>query len=374
MDSKLSHSIAEFAVKFCNELEKDKTTICSPLSAEIMLALLALGCKNQSHAELLKALDMTDDDAIRSSFGFLTSNLKTIERATLNMANKIYLKKDIKIKPEFLKDAEQIFESSLEQLDFEEKIASADTINEWVAHHTNNKIKSIVSPDMFSSQTNLVMVNAICFLGHWNKPFKKIFTKDRAFHINNVTTTQVAQMFEEKFSCGYGVSPELKSKIIEMHYQGDEASMVIILPDEIEGLNFTLDQLIAGYDVMADIANLKRQKVTVQLPKFKVEMTIDLKKLLTKLGVKSIFGENNSDIDMLLSNETLFVSEAIQKAYIEVDEKGTEATASTGVVYKLLCKRYYKRFIADRPFLYLLTARKIPLFIGVYRGIPTATE
>ncbi|KAI8420404.1 hypothetical protein MSG28_008902 [Choristoneura fumiferana] len=282
MDSKLSHSIAEFAVKFCNELEKDKTTICSPLSAEIMLALLALGCKNQSHAELLKALDMTDDDAIRSSFGFLTSNLKTIERATLNMANKIYLKKDIKIKPEFLKDAEQIFESSLEQLDFEEKIASADTINEWVAHHTNNKIKSIVSPDMFSSQTNLVMVNAICFL------------------------------------------------IIEMHYQGDEASMVIILPDEIEGLNFTLDQLIAGYDVMADIANLKRQKVTVQLPKFKVEMTIDLKKLLTKLGVKSIFGENNSDIDMLLSNETLFVSEAIQKAYIEVDEKGTEATASTG--------------------------------------------
>ncbi|XP_073953659.1 uncharacterized protein [Choristoneura fumiferana] len=78
MDSKVLHSIAEFAVKFCNELEKDKTTICSPLSAEIMLALLALGCKNQSHAELLKALGMTDDEAVNFRVHNIIINRKII--------------------------------------------------------------------------------------------------------------------------------------------------------------------------------------------------------------------------------------------------------------------------------------------------------
>ncbi|KAI8420402.1 hypothetical protein MSG28_008900 [Choristoneura fumiferana] len=162
MENQVSHSIATFAAKFCNELGTNKTSICSPLSAEIVLALLALGCKNQSQAELLKALDMTDDE-IRSSFFFLKSKLQSIQGTTLNVANRVYLQLGSELKPGVKKDAEEVFESSLEQLDFKESVAAAGAINKWVAEKTDDKITNIVSPDMLNNETRVVLVNAMYF-------------------------------------------------------------------------------------------------------------------------------------------------------------------------------------------------------------------
>ncbi|XP_073954086.1 serine protease inhibitor 3/4-like isoform X1 [Choristoneura fumiferana] len=372
MERQVSYSVANFAAKFCNELGTDKTSICSPLSAEIMLALLALGCKNQSHDELLKALDMTDDDAIRSSYGFLTSTLKSVQDAALNVANKerkpddkyannifqfsldqldfignesaaaninnwvlnvankVYLKKGGELKPDIEKDARNVFQSSLDQLDFIEKEAAAATINNWVAQQTNNKIKDIVSPDMMSEDTRVVLVNAIYFQGLWVKPFYASATKNRSFRVNERTTIQVPMMSLTETYFDYGVSKELKAKLLRMKYQGGQASMVIVLPDEVEGLKSVLQKLASGHNIMTDIESMRSTDLDIVIPKFKVETTIDLKKLLPNLGIKSIFDAKNADIDMLKSNEKLFVSDAIQKALIIVDENGTKAAACTG--------------------------------------------
>ncbi|KAI8420407.1 hypothetical protein MSG28_008905 [Choristoneura fumiferana] len=220
------------------ELGTNKTSICSPLSAEMVLALLALGCKNQTREELLLLLDVTDDKAIRSSYKYLTSTLKGIKGTTLNLANKVYLKEGGELKP-----------------------------------------------------------------------------------------------------------------------------------DEVEGLKSVLEKLASGHNIMADIETMKSTKLVVSIPKFRVETTIDLKTLLPKLGVKTIFDDKKADINMLKSNEKLFVSDAIQKALIIVDENGTEATASTTSNVQIpCCARSIKRFEASHPFLYLLTARTIPLFIGIYEG------
>ncbi|KAI8420394.1 hypothetical protein MSG28_008898 [Choristoneura fumiferana] len=370
------------------------------LKAKIMLALLALGCKNQSHDELLKALDMTDDDAIRSSYGFLTSTLKSVQDAALNVANKerkpddkyannifqfsldqldfignesaaaninnwvlnvankVYLKKGGELKPDIEKDARNVFQSSLDQLDFIEKEAAAATINNWVAQQTNNKIKDIVSPDMMSEDTRVVLVNAIYFQGLWVKPFYASATKNRSFRVNERTTIQVPMMSLTETYFDYGVSKELKAKLLRMKYQGGQASMVIVLPDEVEGLKSVLQKLASGHNIMTDIESMRSTDLDIVIPKFKVETTIDLKKLLP----------NNADIDMLKSNEKLFVSDAIQKALIIVDENGTKAAACTAFDIKFMCARYPRRFDANRPFLYLLTAHQIPLFIGVYQG------
>ncbi|XP_073954087.1 antichymotrypsin-2-like isoform X2 [Choristoneura fumiferana] len=410
MERQVSYSVANFAAKFCNELGTDKTSICSPLSAEIMLALLALGCKNQSHDELLKALDMTDDDAIRSSYGFLTSTLKSVQDAALNVANKerkpddkyannifqfsldqldfignesaaaninnwvlnvankVYLKKGGELKPDIEKDARNVFQSSLDQLDFIEKEAAAATINNWVAQQTNNKIKDIVSPDMMSEDTRVVLVNAIYFQGLWVKPFYASATKNRSFRVNERTTIQVPMMSLTETYFDYGVSKELKAKLLRMKYQGGQASMVIVLPDEVEGLKSVLQKLASGHNIMTDIESMRSTDLDIVIPKFKVETTIDLKKLLPNLGIKSIFDAKNADIDMLKSNEKLFVSDAIQKALIIVDENGTKAAACTVSFGREICYLPRQRFIANHSFLFLLIAHQIPLFIGVYKG------
>ncbi|KAI8420398.1 hypothetical protein MSG28_008899 [Choristoneura fumiferana] len=354
------------------ELGTDKTSICSPLSAEILLALLALGCKNQSHDELLKALDIPDDESIRSSFSFLKSKLQSIEGATLNVANRVYLQMGSELNPGIKKDAEEVFESSLEQLDFTENVAAASAINKWVAEKTNDKITNMVSPDMLDNETRMVLVNAMYFQGSWEKPFPERSTRARPFHINNTTTVNVPQMAMNNQTFNYGISEELKARLLQIKYEGDEASMVIVLPDEVEGLSSVLQKLASGHNIMDDIEKMSpKNYLDIVIPKFKVETTIDLKDLLPKLGIKSIFNKKTSEIYMLASSEEnagLFVYKAIQKSFIVVDEKGTEAGCCFSMFMKLVSKRPNKNFIADRPFLYLLIAHRIPLFIGVFKG------
>ncbi|XP_073954089.1 antichymotrypsin-2-like isoform X2 [Choristoneura fumiferana] len=299
MKRKVSYSVANFAAKFCNELGTNKTSICSPLSAEMVLALLALGCKNQTREELLLLLDVTDDKAIRSSYKYLTSTLKGIKGTTLNLANKVYLKEGGELKPGIKEDAKKIFQASLEQLDFDNKEAAAKTINNWVAQNTNNKITNIVSPDMFTENTRILLVNAIYFQGLWVNKFKVAALGNSSFLVNKTTKIHVPMISSPEEYFNYGTSQELKAE----------------------------------------------------------------------LGVKTIFDDKKADINMLKSNEKLFVSDAIQKALIIVDENGTEATASTTSNVQIpCCARSIKRFEASHPFLYLLTARTIPLFIGIYEG------
>ncbi|KAI8420405.1 hypothetical protein MSG28_008903 [Choristoneura fumiferana] len=330
MEREVSYSVANFAAKFCEELRANKTSICSPLSAEMVLALLALGCKNETHDELLKALDKTDDDAIRSSYGFLTSTLKAVKGTTLNVANKVYLQKGGELKPGIEKDAKKVFQSSLDQLDFNDSEAAANTINNWVAQQTNDKITNIVSPDMMTEDTRLVLVNAIYFQGLWTNPFKASATTNSLFRVNEKITINIPMMSLSNTYFDYGVSRKLNAKLLRMWYQGGEASMVIVLPKEVEGLRSVLKKLASGHNIMTDIESMTSTELDIiKIPKFKVETTIDLKKLLPNLGIKSIFNEQKADIDILKSNQNLFVSHAIQKALIIVDEQGTEAAACT---------------------------------------------
>nr|WBB28749.1 antichymotrypsin-2-like protein [Yponomeuta cagnagella] len=376
MDSKeAAKAISLFSTKFCNELDKSKSVVSSPLSAEILLALLTLGTTDPAHAQLLQSLGLKDDDSIRSSFKAVSSKLRDVKGVTLNIANKVYYYKDGEtnvlevIYPELRKDAVEVFDADFEQVDFTQSAQAATHINQWVEKKTNDRIKDLLSPDDFDKDTRLVLVNAIYFKGSWKKKFNAEMTSDQPFHVNAITEVNVPMMYQEsKFR--YGESAELNAQLLEMPYEGDQTSMVVVLPREVEGLEAVMTKLAAGYDLVEELDKMFETKVQVTLPKFKIETEIDLKALLPKLGIKAIFDEKNSGLTRILQNdERLVVSKAIQKAFIEVNEEGAEAAAATGLVVSTFSMSLSPSVRADRPFLYVLRdAERSTLFLGIYNG------
>ncbi|XP_061726100.1 alaserpin-like isoform X2 [Cydia pomonella] len=288
------------------------------------------------------------------------------------MANKVYFTNKSKLQPDIQKDAEEVFQSALEQLDFTESAAAAGAVNKWVAEQTEDMIKDVVDAKSLNSDTRLLLINAIYFQGFWETPFRTRATRDRPFHVDLNTQIKVPMMSMHDVHFRYKHSPELKAQFLQMDYKGRQASMVIVLPDEIEGLGAVLQQLAAGHDLMAELTDMKSTLLDVMVPKFKIETEIDLTQLLPEMGIKLIFDDRNSNINMLTSNEPLYVSKAVQKALIEVDEAGTKAVARTTFYGYLGCLRVDMplkwKFEADRPFIYLLKVGQIPVFLGTYQG------
>ncbi|XP_030028030.1 antichymotrypsin-2 isoform X2 [Manduca sexta] len=374
MDAKaLSSAVAKFSAKFCNELDKSKSVVSSPLSAEYLLALLALGTTEPAHSELLTALDIPDNDSIRSSFGAVSAKLKGIKGVTFNVANKIYIKDGgYELVPELKEDAEKVFDAEFEKVDFDNSAAAADLINKWVENKTNEKIKDLLSSDSFNADTRLVLVNALYFKGNWKTQFDAMNTIEQPFHIDAQTSVNIPMMFqEEKFK--YGESSDLQAQLLEMKYEGGDASMVIVLPNEIDGLDGVMQKLADGYDLMSEVEKMFSTKVKVTLPKFKIETEIDLMEVLPQLGIKAIFGHGDSGLSKILNTgEPLYVSKAVQKAYIEVNEEGAEAAAATAMSFAfcsaIIGEETVPYFTADHPFIAAIIIAGTPFFIATYRN------
>ncbi|XP_045542243.1 antichymotrypsin-2-like isoform X1 [Papilio machaon] len=369
----VTSAIAQFSARFCNELDKSTSVVSSPLSAEFVLALLALGTTDPAHEELLTSLGITNDDAVRSSFSAVSSNLRSVKGVTLNVANKVYLMDgNYDLNEQLKEDAVKVFDVSFEKVDFSNGAAAAKLINKWVKSKTNEKIKGLISSKSLNSDSRLVLVNALYFKGTWKKQFDPADTLDRPFHVDKKKTVMVPMMYLEDVLI-YGESQKLGAQLLRMHYVGENASMLIVLPNEINGLDGVLKKLADGYDLMAEVDNMFNTKVQVTIPKFKIETEIDLCDLLPKLGIKAIFDRNNSGLTKVLNtDEKLYVSKAVQKAFIEVNEEGAEAAAATEMMCMPLSAFFMEppvpRFDADRPFLTVILVDDTPYFMATQRA------
>ncbi|XP_013144479.1 PREDICTED: antichymotrypsin-2-like isoform X2 [Papilio polytes] len=372
-DKAVTSAIAKFSARFCNELDKSSSVVSSPLSAEYVLALLTLGTTDNAHEELLTSLGIANDDAVRSSFAAVSSNLRSVKGVTLNVANKVYLMDgDYDLNEQLKQDAVKVFDAAFEKVDFSNGAAAAELINKWVESKTNEKIKNLLSSDSLNSDSRLVLVNALYFKGTWKKQFDPANTLDQPFNVDTEKTVMVPMMYlEDNFS--YGESQELGAQLLKMHYVGEKASMLIVLPNEIDGLDGVLQKLADGYDLMGEVDKMFDTKVQVTIPKFKIETEIDLCDLLPKLGIKAIFDSTNSGLTKVLNtDEKLYVSKAVQKAFIEVNEEGAEAAAATAMGI-MLCSAVIgeppvPRFDADRPFLTVILVDDTPYFMATQRG------
>ncbi|XP_043472711.1 ovalbumin-related protein X-like isoform X2 [Leptopilina heterotoma] len=364
--------------KFSNSLHKTLTTdteenvVNSPFSLHTILSLLSLGAENATAVELKSGLFHPETN-LESGIKGLLALFNSVKDVDFSVANIIYVQEDLHLNHEFTSKSAEIFGSSVVQVDFKKASNAVERINSWIIEKTRNKIKDLISLDDISDDTRLLMINAVYFKCSWKHKFDPKLTMKQNFYNTKNNVKQVSMMhMNAHFS--HRTSADLNARILEIPYQNADFSMVIILPNDVNGLqsleeNFEWDTIFN--------APLRNSKVELFLPKFKLELKVSLKETLKKMGISKIF-QDDAEFNGI-SNVPLKVSHVIQKVFIEVDEEGSEAAAASGVQMRLrrsIDVDEPEEFRVDRPFSFIILYKpiNIPLFVGSIRDLEAVIE
>ncbi|NP_001166850.1 antitrypsin isoform 3 precursor [Bombyx mori] len=358
-----------FTARMFTEVVKNnpgKSIVLSAFSVLPPLAQLALASDGETHEELLKAIGFPDDDAIRTEFASKSRDLRSIKGVELKMANKVYVHDGGKLDENFAVVSRDVFNSDVQNIDFSKNTVAAKSINDWVEENTNNRIKDLVNPDSLSSATAAVLVNAIYFKGAWSSKFDERLTSDRDFYVSKDKTIKVPMMYK-RGDYKYGESAVLNAQLIEIPYKGDQSSLIVVLPKDKDGITQLQEALKDPKTLETAQQSMYSTEVDLYLPKFKIETETNLKDVLSNMNVNKIFN-NDAQITRLLKGESLSVSEAIQKAFIEINEEGAEAAAANVFNVESLSAVISEPtvFDANHPFVFFLTGEGVNLFNGIF--------
>jgi serpin B len=345
---------------------KQGNFLVSPLSAETVLALLQSGCKNETAQELRTALHLPNDqETVESAIKSLLPKLKGNDLYTLHTANKMYVKKDFSIKEGFKKAATQVYYADTDTIDFTQSVQAAKTMNSWVEKHTNDKIHDLIDSNSLDEYTRAVLINALYFKANWSSPFLLADSGNISFYKTATDIVQVDALRHFEVYFNYYECPHLKAEFLELPFLGHEASMMIVLPKARDGLPALENQI---ENVFAPMHTLKTEYLNVFLPKFRIETSINLKKILKNLGVNKIFDENKADLSGVAGEKgDLIVNEVAQKTFIDVSEDGVEAAAATYVHVAVPISAKLgtpKIFNADHPFIFYIKVKDTIIFAG----------
>ena len=358
----------QFAFSLYKELRNDSENIFfSPYSISAALAMTYEGAKGKTAEEIQKIFDFPADDiSRRSSFAKIYNDLnKNENKYDLSTANALWGQRNFSFEEEYIKTVKDYYAGKLENLDFKtEAEESRKIINKWIEQQTNNKITDMIPSGAIDSLTRLVITNAIYFKGDWLIEFDKKNTRDQDFKISEGSEIKVPMMGlrGEKAEFSYAETDDVQ--LIELLYQGEEISMLVILPKEgtLDDFEKSLD-----YEKLSELKNqLEKQRVDVYLPKFKFETKSMLKQALSGMGMPTAFSEY-ADFSGMTNQERLKIAEVIHQAYIDVNEEGTEAAAATAVVMKTVSiSPIIPVFRADSPFIFLIQQKDTGniLFMG----------
>ncbi|MGZ3655381.1 MAG: serpin family protein [Bdellovibrionota bacterium] len=339
----------------------------SPYSISTALAMTSAGAKGKTWEEMMSVLQ----PGTNTDYKLLRTTLQTEDpdRPTLTTANRLWGKTGNTYEPAFLALTKNDFGASLESLDFAgDPKGSAKTINQWVEKETHDKIRDLVSPLMIDKKTNLILTNAIYFKGKWDKPFPAGQTRPMTFHEDGGKTEQ-HDFMRLKEHVEYWENDDFQ--IIRLPYHGKEIAMTVVLPKKGKTLKSLAKKL--NPDLLRDMRNgMAERQVDISLPKFRVEYETQLRQPLERLGMKQAFTTQAdfSGIRKPVADDPLYISAVVHKAFVEVDETGTEAAAATAV-FMAVGAAYHapmepKVFTADHPFLFLI--EQVPtntvLFLG----------
>ncbi|EPQ11382.1 Leukocyte elastase inhibitor [Myotis brandtii] len=360
----LSLANTRFAVDLFRTLKDNNPSgniFISPMSISSALAMVFLGARGTTEAQMSKTLHFDAVKEIHSSFQSLNADInKRGAPYILKLANRLYGEKTYEFLPEFLASTQEMYGAELASVDFQRASEDArKVINEWVKGQTEGKIPELLAAGNVNNMTKLVLVNAIYFKGNWQEKFSKTATTDTPFRLNKKDTKTVKMMYQKsKFPFGY--IEDLKCRVLELPYQGRDLSMVILLPDDIEdeatGLRKIEEQLtLEKLHEWTKPENLRSIKVNVYLPRFKLEESYNLNSHLVSLGIEDLFN-SKADLSGMSRARDLFISEIIHKSFVEVNEEGTEAAAATAVIGFgcSLMPETVENFVADHPFIFFI--------------------
>lgn len=347
------------------ETEKGNV-VFSPYSAHACLSMAAVGANGRTRDQMVKALHLPAEEDQQLAVGdlgrFYNHPRKGFE---LSVANATWGQKDKRWHPEFLRAQKKRFGSEFREADFaRDPERERNRINKWVEGRTRDRIKGLLADGTVTPDTTIVLVNAVYFKGKWATEFDPTSTRDRAFYCTDGATVQVPMMHKD-LTCGYAQREGLT--IGSLPYRGGELSMVLLVPTAHDGLP-ALERSLTPETLADMLCELREHKdLPVVLPKFRVESQFALIGPLTKLGVTDAFGDGLADFSRMSEPAPGYISHVVQKAFVEVNEEGTEAVAATAATFKFESGLVRpKALVADRPFLFLIrdTQRETILFMG----------
>jgi serpin B len=364
-----------FAIELYRQLRKRGGNLFfSPESIFSALAMTYAGARADTAAEMAKALHFTlQPRELHPAIGALLRDRNTAHDGyQLKKADALWVQTGYSLLPEFLKLTQDNYEAGLNQVDFKgASEASRRAINLWVEQRTENKISELLQPRSLNSDTRLVLTNAIYFKGDWEERFKKEDTKNEDFRLSARRAIKAPLMH---LTTGFNYSDAGSVQVLEIPYKNKELSMIVLLPKAIEGLS-AFEQSLTPANMQQLLGQLRPAgTVIVTMPKFKMEAQFGLQDTLMVMGMKEAFDKKMADFSGLASRETmqregnLSISAVIHKAYVDVNEEGTEAAAATAVGVIALAARPTPPtiFSVDHPFMFVIRdnrSRSI-LFIG----------
>lgn len=252
-----------------------------PLSLEIVLAMVHSGCRGETAEEIRTALHLSNNkNEVEKSIKSLLPSLTGNGFYTLHTADKIYVKNKYPIRPNFKKTAREVYRVHSENIIFSKKVKAAKTMNYWVARNTKNKIHDIVFPASLTKRTRVVLLNAVYFKADWSTPFPRASTRKEYFFKSVFESILVDMMHQNDAYFSYHESPELNTKFLELPFRGEEASMVIALPNDRTGLVSLENRM----DKVLEPRDFNMEYVSVALPKFRVGTKINLKNSLKSVS------------------------------------------------------------------------------------------
>ncbi|NXJ42030.1 ILEU inhibitor, partial [Ciconia maguari] len=369
-----------------NETNPTGNVFFSPVSVSAALAMVLLGARGNTEAQVLKVilaaasslllfqtLHFDKVQHIHSRFQTLTMDINRNNTPyVLRLANRLFGEKSYSFLPDFLTNTQKLHGADLATVDFLQACDEArKEINQWVEEKTEGKIPNLLSEGSVDSMTRLILVNAIYFKGNWAEKFKEANTTDMPFRLNKNERKTVKMMYQKnKFRFGY--IPEVKVRVLELPYDGRELSMIVLLPDDIEDDSTGLQKLekqltLEKLQEWTRPEHLYSTDVHVRLPKFRLEESYDLKSDLAAMGLLDVFDSGKADLSGMSGARDLFLSKIVHKAFVEVNEEGTEAAAATAGI-AMLCMVMEEDFNADHPFLFFIrhNSTKSILFFGRY--------
>lgn len=347
----------------------------SPSSLSTALAMTFAGAEGETAEQMARVLHFSiPPDRLHPAFAALRKagssepggDDKARPGVELNTANRLWGQRDFDFRADFLALTRDEYGAELALVDFRQAAEQArEQVNSWVEGQTNGKITDLLAPGVVDAMTRLVLTNAVYFKGAWTDPFRPEATRDEPFHLSASQQVDVPLMTRKdqfRFAKADGL------KLLELPYGAGEFSMVVLLPDEVDGLS-GLEARLTPEALNGWLRSLFRREVLVDLPRFSMTSEFQLNDVLGAMGMDLAFTAGRADFSGMSTEEELVLSAVVHKAFVDVNEEGTEAAAATGIavgVTSFVPPKDPETFRADHPFLFLIRDRRTSniLFLG----------
>lgn len=376
--NKMIYELNDFSLGFYKKLsaeQQNENISYSPASLNMAMAIVYSGAREQTRQQMSKVFGFSyEPDVFHPHYHTYFSQVSKLSQDTLldfNLANRVFLEQTYQVRDSYLNDVIQWHAGAFEKVDFRNNPGQTEEIiNEWVENITRNRIQDIIPRGLLTDLTRLVLVNALYIKSDWRYPFEKEQTVKKMFTNSRGTETEKDFMTQRLERIKWYEQDDFIA--MELPYKSPDLSLLLIRPNE--EVVSDISQYIPDAELYRKIIDeLSAETVIMEIPPFKIESRFALVDKLKEAGLVVAFDER-ADFSGISGQKDLLISDVIQKVFFEIDEKGSEAAAATAVVVVTTSMPVEppgyepKKFIADRPFIFILKENKFntPLFVGQF--------